>query len=67
VLTRRGVTAWHRALTELTSKNRTAAATRSRPEHQVAAVSQLPGPVATELINALAAVTLAGAAGGPAP
>jgi hypothetical protein len=54
VLTRKGVTAWRRALTELAADPPipAAPAASSRPS--------LPTQIAAELINALAAVALAG-------
>jgi hypothetical protein len=54
VLTRKGVTAWRRALTELAPDPPipAAPAASSRPS--------LPTQIAAELINALAAVALAG-------
>jgi len=54
VLTRKGMTAWRRALTDLTSERPTAPATT------VATVSSLSTQIAAELIDALAAVALAG-------
>jgi hypothetical protein len=57
VLTRQGVTAWHRTLTEFTPTP-----ARSVPVDAAAraAVVTVPAPIAAELIDALAAVTLAG-------
>ena len=54
VLTRKGITAWRRALTDLTSERPTAPATT------VATNWSLSTQIATELIDALAAVALAG-------
>ncbi len=57
MLTRRGLTAWHRTLTEFTP-------TSARPvpvdAAAPAAVITVPAPIAAELVDALAAVTLAG-------
>jgi hypothetical protein len=61
VLTRQGVTGWRRALTRLTPDS------ASRPAFAVmtsAAAAAVPVPIAAELVDALAAVALAGA--GPA-
>jgi hypothetical protein len=55
VLTRKGVTAWRRALTDLASDQPTAAAPAA-----AAPRPSLPAQIAAELINALAAVALAG-------
>ena len=69
VLTRGGVTAWRRALADLTSATGpdTAAppsrASSAGPVHPAG----LPAPVAAELISVLAAVALAGTAPGPSP
>jgi hypothetical protein len=66
VLTRSGVTAWQRALASLAVPQPAPGARPpgGGPDYQPA----LPSPVAAELISALAAVALAGAApGGPAP
>jgi hypothetical protein len=54
VLTARGVTAWRRAVTSLTP---------GTPAPRVAGAPRLtlPGQLAAELVNALAAVALAGA------
>jgi hypothetical protein len=56
VLTRRGVTGWRHALATLSPTTRPltpAAAPAATP-------AALPGPIAAELVNALAAVALAG-------
>jgi len=67
VLVGKGVTAWRHALASLTPTS-PAAPARRPPGTHVAQPADLPAPVAAELINALAAVALAGAApGGPAP
>ena len=59
VLAARGVTAWRHALAALAPVTaRTAPAARP---------AQIPGPVAAELISALAAVALAGTITGPPP
>jgi hypothetical protein len=55
VLTRRGVTAWRRALTDLTPNTRPTPTATAAP--LAAAVS---APICAELVNALAAVVLAG-------
>lgn len=60
VLTRKGVTAWRRALTELTPAATTSAATFSTAPAP-AGRATLPTHIATELIHALTAVALAGA------
>ena len=60
VLTRQGVTAWCRALTALTPTPTTARPATTAPTSAPAAAATLPAPIATELINALAAVVLAG-------
>jgi len=70
VLTGKGVTAWQRALASLTPTpgSDAAAPVRRPPGTRPAPPADLPAPVAAELINALAAVALAGAApGGPSP
>ena len=58
MLTRRGIIAWRRTLTEFTP-------TSARPVPVTAAaraaVITVPAPIAAELVDALAAVTLAGA------
>jgi hypothetical protein len=56
VLTRRGVTGWRQALAKVTATTRLppAATPNATP------ASTLPGPIAAELVNALAAVALAG-------
>jgi hypothetical protein len=54
VLTRQGVTAWRRALTDLTSD------TRPAPTAAAPAAQAVPAPICAELVNALAAVVLAG-------
>jgi len=69
VLTGKGVTAWRLALASLTSATgpgTTAPAGQPPGTHPVQAAG-LPAPVAAELISALAAVALAGAAAGPPP
>jgi hypothetical protein len=57
VLTGKGVTAWRRALAHLTCAPTSSTTRTSSP------AARLPGPVATELVHALAglAVALAGA------
>ena len=70
VLTGKGVTAWQRALASLTPApgSDAAAPVRLPPGTRPAPAAGLPAPVAAELINALAAVALAGAApGGSSP
>ncbi len=57
VLTRKGITAWRRALTDLTSERPLAA---TAPATTTATSSSLPAQIAAELIDALAAVALAG-------
>jgi hypothetical protein len=52
VLTRKGVTAWRRALTTLTPD--------TRPAPSATAPPVVPTPICAELINVLAAVVLAG-------
>jgi len=61
VLTRQGVTAWYRALTQLvpTPSATRPAATKALTSASVAA-AMLPAPITAELVNALAAVVLAG-------
>jgi len=60
VLTGQGVTAWRRALTQLTWA--TTSSTTPAPAPAARPPGPLPGPVATELVHALAglAVALAG-------
>ncbi len=60
VLTGRGVTAWRHALAGLAPTATGRAAPTARP-------TEIPAPVAAELISALAAVALAGTVTGPAP
>lgn len=57
MLTGRGITAWHRSLTEFAPTS-----VRSVPVDAAApaAVITVPAPIAAELVDALAAVTLAG-------
>jgi hypothetical protein len=55
VLTRRGVTAWRRALTELTPDTRPAPTAPAAP-----AAAAVSAPICAELVDALAAVVLAG-------
>ena len=57
VLAAKGVTAWRHALAALAPVT----AARTAP------AAQIPGPVAAELISALAAVALAGTITGPPP
>ena len=66
MLTRSGVTAWQRALTSLAVPP---PAPPGRPPGTApdGPPATLPAPVAAELINALAAVALAGTITGPAP
>jgi hypothetical protein len=61
VLTGQGVTAWRRALTQLTCATTTSSTTPA-PAPAARPPGPLPGPVATELVHALAglAVALAG-------
>jgi len=68
-LTGKGVTAWQRALASLTpTPGSDAAGPVRRPPGRPAPAADLPAPVAAELIDALAAVALAGAApGGSSP
>ena len=54
VLTRQGVTAWRRALTELTPD------TRPAPTATAPVTGALSAPISAELVNVLAAVVLAG-------
>jgi hypothetical protein len=54
VLTRKGVTAWRRALTDLTDNQPVTVAPAAAPR------VSLPAQITAELINALAAVALAG-------
>lgn len=56
VLTGRGVTAWRAVLTEFTANTSTPPAAAMTPR----ASSTLPARVAADLINALAAIALAG-------
>jgi hypothetical protein len=56
VLTRRGVTGWRRALIDVTANH----ATPAMPGSPVPAVASLPVAVTAELVDALAAVALAG-------
>jgi len=74
VLTGKGVTAWRQALAGLTPAGwqgpgtSTAAPACQPPGTHPAQATGLPAPVAAELIHALAAVALAGAAtSGPSP
>ncbi|MFI5084152.1 MAG: hypothetical protein ACHQCE_24040 [Streptosporangiales bacterium] len=69
MLAGKGVTAWQRALAGLTPARPGTAAPAARPHGTCPAqAAGLPAPVAAELINALAAVALAGAApGGSSP
>ena len=64
VLTGRGVTAWRRALASLTCQTGpgTTAPPGRAPGAEPVHPAGLPAPVAAELINVLAAVTLAGTA-----
>jgi hypothetical protein len=57
VLTRRGVTGWRRALTEVTANH----ATPAMPASPAPASASLPVAVSAELVDALATVALAGA------
>jgi hypothetical protein len=57
VLTRRGVTGWRRALTEVTANH----ASPVMPAWLAPASASLPVAVSAELVDALAAVALAGA------
>jgi hypothetical protein len=65
VLTGKGVTAWRRALASLAVPP--PAPSRRPPGAAPAQAPALPAPVAAELINALAAVALAGFVTGPPP
>lgn len=56
VLTRRGVTGWRRALNEVSANQ----ATPVMPASLALASSSLPAAVSAELVDALAAVALAG-------
>jgi hypothetical protein len=56
VLTRRGVTGWRRALNEVSANQ----ATPVMPASPALASSSLPAAVSAELVDALAAVALAG-------
>jgi len=57
VLTRQGVTGWRRALTHLAPDP----STRPAPAAMAAAAAgPVPAPIAAELVDALAAVALAG-------
>jgi hypothetical protein len=60
VLAGKGVTAWRHALAALAPAAAGRAAPAARP-------ARIPGPVAAELISALAAVALAGTITGPPP
>lgn len=55
VLTRQGVTAWRRALTDLTPDTRPAPTATAAP-----VAGAISAPISAELVNALAAVVLAG-------
>lgn len=55
VLTRLGVTAWRRTLTDLTPDIRPAPTATAAPVTEA-----VPAPISAELVNALAAVVLAG-------
>jgi hypothetical protein len=65
VLAGKGVTAWQRALASLVGPQ--PASARRPPAITPAHPAALPAPVATKLISALAAVTLAGSITGPHP
>ena len=65
VLTSKGVTAWQRTLASLAVPQPAPAGRLPGPAP--AQPARLPAPVAAELISALAAVALAGAAAGPSP
>lgn len=76
MLTRGGVTAWHRALSTLTPTNQhtpgagmgTAAPVRRPAADHPSELADLPAPISAALINALAGLTLTGATStGPAP
>ena len=62
VLARGGVTAWRQALAGLAPGTSTAAPARQPPGMHPAQAADLPAQAAAELINALAALALAGAA-----
>ena len=67
LLTRGGVTAWRHALASLTPAG-PAAPARRPPGARPAPATDLPAPVAAELVNVLAAVALAAATTpGPSP
>jgi hypothetical protein len=59
VLTRQGLTAWRRTLAQIAPPARPFTLV-APPATSPAAVATLAGPVATELVNALAAIALAG-------
>jgi hypothetical protein len=67
VLTRGGVTAWRQALADLAPAGQGTAPPACEPPGTHPAPPALPAPVAAELINALAAVALAGTITGPPP
>ena len=72
MLAGKGVTAWRQALASLAPGRRTpgtstAAPARQPPGMHPAQDTDLPAPVAAELINVLAAVALAGATTSPPP
>jgi hypothetical protein len=68
VLISKGVTAWRHALASLTPAGTgTTAPARRPPAGRPAQATDLPVPVAAELVSALAAVALAGAAPGGLP
>ena len=68
VLTSKGVTAWRHALAGLApAATGTAAPPGPPPGTRPAPAAGLPAPVAAGLINALAAVALAGTVTGPRP
>lgn len=61
MLTRQGVTAWHRALTDLDPTPSTAGPIPGAATSLArAAAGTVPPRIAAELVNALAAVVLAG-------
>jgi hypothetical protein len=66
VLTGKGVTAWQRALASLAIPQPAPPGCRP-PAVPADPPATLPAPVAAELINALAAVALAGTLTGPPP